>query len=127
MVCITRTGADGEAVQPEKGSGVENCLKTRRVPSVRCGDCAQIIDCGVVCAARPDGQIRRAGSHRTEDAEICLPSGEGQSSPTANGCTICTGSLGCLGVGQGTDQHSLGLKETDPFATLVSKTRKALS
>jgi len=27
-----RWGGDGEAVQPEKGSGVENCLKTAQNP-----------------------------------------------------------------------------------------------
>jgi len=34
-----RWGGDGEAVQPEKGSGVEKSLKTVRIPSVGCTLC----------------------------------------------------------------------------------------
>jgi len=35
-LALAAWGGDGEAVQLEKGSGVGNCLKTVRIPSVGC-------------------------------------------------------------------------------------------
>lgn len=63
-------------------------------------------------------QVRRTGSGDAEDAEVCLRSWKGKSPKETNRGAIRAGSHGCVGAGKETDQHSLGLEEADPLATL---------
>ena len=86
------------------------------------GDCAQVIGYGLVCAgSAKSGSLRRTRSGCAEDAATLPTKLERKIVRRTNRQRNLCANAWMLWDWAGTDQHSLGLEETDPIAALEIK------